>query len=281
MEFKRNRCRVHLLLMLFLIFVMDSGCAAFTREKMPDITTDTRRITSETEMETETASNQESGIISWFTADINADAKDELLIITRDSTAAAMTLDTGEEYGTYIEIYSEYVIRNDTPLPQGEPDYQFDLSEIKPLYIQAGDINGDGTAELAVCVYKTAEFHPVPAKRPFFYDLTDGGLEPVWLGSRLARPFADYILFDVDDDGIEEIISIEFTENGNQVLAVYDWKGFGFEVKAISDEIDGTVTFLNNKSSRADVVLVEIAGEPHQLCLEEGEVIRCIKDYQE
>lgn len=32
------------------------------------------------------------------------------------------------------------------------------------------------------------------AKRPFFYDLVEGNLIPVWLGSRLSRPFDDYIL---------------------------------------------------------------------------------------
>jgi len=248
-------------------------------EKMPDNTADTTGTTFGTEKETEKSSESQSDIISWFTADINDDEKKELLMITKDSSSAVMTLATGERYGTGLKIYSKFAILNDTPVPQGEPDYQFDLTEIKPLDIQAGDINGDGIAEIAVCVYKTAEFHPVPAKRPFFYDLKEGRLEPIWLGSRLSRPFADCILFDVDHDDIEEIISIEFTENGNKVLTVYDWKGFGFEVKAISNEIEGTVNFLNNTNSRADVVLVEIAGESHQLYLEEGEVIKCIKDY--
>lgn len=263
---------------LFLISVLVSGCGDSTGGEMPDNNMHTRETTVEAEMEVEMGSDSQSDIISWFTADINDDEKDELLLITNDSDTV-MTLDTGERYGTHIKIYSKYVIQNDIPVAQGEPDYQFDLSDIKPLEIQAGDINGDGTAEIAVCVYKTAKFHPVPAKRPFFYDLINGGLEPVWLGSRLARPYADYILFDVDDDDIEEIISIEFAENGNKVLAVYDWKGFGFEVKAISNEMTEAISFLNNINNRADMVLVEIAGESHQLILEEGEVIRCIKEY--
>lgn len=225
-----------------------------------------------------TGLDDSSDIISWFTADINNDGKEELLLITRNSTDAGMTLDTGEQYGRYIEIHSQYSIRNNTAVPQGEPEHRFDLSEIKPLYIQAGDIDGDGTAEIAVCVYKTAEFHPVPAKRPFFYDLQEGQLEPVWLGSRLARPFADYILYDADQDDIAEIISIEYTESGNKVLTIYDWKGFGFEVKAQTDEIEDTVTFLNNANNRSDVVLVEIGGDSYQLYLEEGEVIKWIKE---
>jgi len=263
--------------MLFLIPVLISGCTDSPERNIPERPAAASETTAETDNRTD--GDLQSDIISWFTADIDEDENAELLLIRTDDPEADLTLDTGERYGTYVEIYSDFDFQNDIPVPQGDPDHQFDLSEIKPLYIQAGDINGDGITEIAVCVYKTAEFHPVPAKRPFFYDLLDGGLEPVWLGSRLARPFADYTLFDMDDDGIDEIISIEFTEDGNQVLAIYDWKGFGFEVKAVSEEMEGSLKFLNNKNNIADKVLVEIAGETHQVCLEEGEVIRCIKEY--
>ena len=81
---------------------------------------------------------------------------------------------------------------------QGELEAVFDLVlHQAPLKVLAGDIDGDGRVEIGVCVYKTAKFHPVPAKRPFFYALQDGRLQPVWLGSRLAWPFADYRLFDL------------------------------------------------------------------------------------
>lgn len=263
---------------ILLVPALTSGCSGSKEVEVPAQTAGTERTVSASEAEADRDSGTQSDIISWFTADINGDDQEELLII-KDSPAAMLTLDTGETYGTHIMVYSQYAIQHDIPLPQGEPDYQFDLSELKPLFIQAGDINGDGTLEIAVCVYKTAEFHPVPAKRPFFYDLKDGQLEPVWLGSRLARPFADYTLFDIDHDDIDEIISIEFTETGSQVLAVYEWKGFGFEVKAISDEIQGNVSFLNNTNSRSDMILVEIEGETNKLQLEEGEVIKWLNDY--
>ncbi len=222
------------------------------------------------------SSKPKSNMISWFEADIDNDNNNELLIIT--TTAPDMTLDTGESYGDYIKLYSDYKIVNNKPIlkKNHEPDYAFDLSEIKPLKIQAGDINGDGVTELAVCVYKTAEFHPVLAKRPFFYDITDGELEPIWLGSRLARPFLDYILFDVDQDDIDEIISIELMENKNKVIVVYDWKGFGFEVKTLSDELEGEIAFLTNINCRDDSILVEIEGEKYQLDLDDNRILLSI-----
>lgn len=207
-------------------------------------------------------------IVSWFAADMDNDSKDELLVIMDGHPD--MVLDTGEAYGSYIRQYSEFKIVNNQPLIKGEPDYEFDLSSIKPLQIQAGDINGDGVMELAVCTYKTTKFHPVLAKRPFFYDLSDGNLEPVWLGSRLARPFDQYILYDLDGDGVDEIISIERTEKGNRLFAAYGWKGFGFEVKAVSDEIEGEAAFLNNVNCKEDRMIVSIAGEAYEMQLEHG-----------
>ena len=98
--------------------------------------------------------------------------------------------------------------------------------------------------------------------------MQDGRLQPVWLGSRLARPFDDYRLFDLDGDGVDEILSIESVQSGNRLLALYDWKGFGFEVRAISDEYQGEVVFLNNTNTRQDEILVNIEGTQHSLRLE-------------
>lgn len=212
-----------------------------------------------------TAGRSKTNLISWFETDMDGDLKNELLVITGPD----QSLETGEPYGDFVKIYSRYEIKEGKPVLKEEPEAVFDLSEIKPLKVQAGDINGDGVAELAVCVYKTAEFHPVPARRPFFYQIKEGELEPVWLGSRLARPFVDYILYDVDEDGIDEIISIELLENGKKVIAVYDWKGFGFEVETLSRELEGRAAFLTNINRREDEIWLEIGGEYVQMSLDD------------
>lgn len=180
-------------------------------------------------------------IVSWYEADIDQDGQRELLVIRGGEKEKV--LDTGEAYGDFLEVYEEYDIRGQMPSFKGKATYQFDLSSIKPSKVMAGDIDGDGRQEIGVCVYKTTKFHPVLAKRPFFYRLTDGNLEPVWLGSRLARPFLDYIIWDVDQDGAKEIVSIEKTKEGGCLVAMYDWKGFGFEMKAISREMTGETVF--------------------------------------
>lgn len=210
-------------------------------------------------------------IVSWFVADIDGDSADELLVIT--AGGPDMKLDTGEACGDTLAVYSEFELRRGGPVIRGEPEAAFDLASIKPLKVLAGDIDGDGRAEIGVCVYKTTKFHPVFAKRPFFYDLKNGELEPVWLGSRLARPFDDYRLFDLDGDGIDEIVSIESEQNGHKLLALYDWKGFGFEIRAVSAEIRDEVLFLNNTNTRQNDILVSIGGTQYSLRLEGDQLV--------
>lgn len=213
----------------------------------------------------------DNDIVSWYLTDHGNGFQEELLVITKNT--GKNTLDTGEVYGNYLKIYSEYEIVKNIPVLQKDADYIFDLSELKPLKVQAGDINGDGTDEIAVCVYKTTEFHPVLAKRPFFYIRKNEELEPVWLGSRLARPFVDYVLFDADGDGIDEIVSIEVLENKNQVIVVYDWKGFGFEVKSISDELAGDTCFIDQTNGKQMKLLIMNAGDKYQVLCQANKII--------
>ena len=181
-------------------------------------------------------------VVSYCIGDVTNDGISELLVISGDGET-----DTGERHGQLL-LVCEASAENDLLhslgyIPSEKVQHSIDLADIKPMKVQIGDINGDGTNEVAICVYKTAEFHPVMAKRPFFFDLVEGNLIPVWLGSRLSRPFDDYVLFDVNADGIDEIVSIEQLENGNRVVAVYEWKGFGFEVLRDLGELEGEARF--------------------------------------
>lgn len=106
---------------------------------------------------------------------------------------------------------------------------RFDLSAMRPWKVQTADIDGDGERELSIGVYTTARSDPSMNKRPFLFRVTDRGLHPIWLGTRLSKPFEDYGFSDMNDDGRDELVAIEYLADGRKVLAVYGWKGFGFE----------------------------------------------------
>jgi hypothetical protein len=181
-------------------------------------------------------------IVSYCVGDATGDGSPELLAIA----GRAGKTDTGRICGSCLLVCAASAAGDMESLgyipPEKIRDF-VDLSGISPLKVQIGDVNGDGINEVAICVYKTAKFHPVMAMRPFFFDLVEGCLIPVWLGSRLSRPFDDYILYDIDKDGIDEIISAEQLENGGRVLAVYNWEGFGFEMLTQSEAFDGEIRF--------------------------------------
>lgn len=170
----------------------------------------------------------DANIISYCIGDIDLDGRDELVVI--NDKGEKENLPTGEPCGKIIEIYRDFSFSEGKPIIGENPDYSFDFSGMKPSKIQLGDINIDGRLDISVVVYKSVKFHKVLAKRPFFYNFEAERLVPLWLGSRLSRPFDDFILTDINEDGISELVSIEELEDNNRVLAVYKWEGFGFNL---------------------------------------------------
>lgn len=167
-------------------------------------------------------------IFKYFLGNISEDDRDMLVILTGDRDS---------RYGKDIVIFS---LEN-----RIEEIYREDFSDFNPWKIAIGDIDGDGVGEISIGVYKESPLHKIMAKRPFIYTFKDGVLQPKWRGSRLSRPFDDYDFIDIDDDGIDEIISIEILEDKKKVINSYKWKGFGFEgyleSKAFKDMRDLTV----------------------------------------
>lgn len=152
-------------------------------------------------------------IISSYIDDINNDGDDKILLVIGEKRAEfGDTLVMLEFDGKKLkEIYNQ----------------SFEV--LNPWKVQTCDVDGDGQKEISLGVYKKSEFHPVMAKRPFIYEWQDRQLIPKWRGSRLSRPFTDYIFFDMNESGSDELLAIEILENGNKILHAYKWKGFGFE----------------------------------------------------
>lgn len=103
------------------------------------------------------------------------------------------------------------------------------MENMNPWEIKIADVNGDGIQEIGITMYKKTRFHPVLANRPYIYFWNENEIAPYWRGSRLSRPFSQYGYKDVNNDGRDELIAVEYLKNGKEVIHVYAWKGFGFE----------------------------------------------------
>ena len=221
-----------------------------------------------------------ANIVSYYITDIDRDGKEELLVITASSSNAdsANTVNSDrnsqedkfnddrtalinpEKHGDLLSIYSDFTLKNNKPYVQGEPVQTYELWKLMPSKVQAGDVDGDGFEEITVCVYKTVKFDNKPDKRPFFYSTKSGALAPFWLGSRLARPFSEYTLYDLDQDGADEIVSIERLQDGSEIIVMYDWKGLGFEVNAMSEPLKAKASFANNIHFKEENLKVKTGG---------------------
>ena len=164
-------------------------------------------------------------IVSYCISDLNNDSTDEILMIIGCNTS---------EFGRDFVVYSY-----DNGLHKV---YDKSFEGMNPWKVQTSDVDGDGQLEISIAMYKKTKFHPIMAKRPFIYDWNDTSIFPKWRGSRLSKPFDDYIFQDIDQDGSDELLAIELLSNGNKVISAYSWKGFGFEVLIESNEYEDIFT---------------------------------------
>jgi len=147
-----------------------------------------------------------------------------------------------EAYGNRIEIYdvsdSGEIIKT----------LERSMEKMNPWELKIADVNGDGINEIGITMYKKTRFHPVLANRPYIYSWKEDEIIPYWRGSRLSRPFSQYGYKDVNNDGRDELVAVEYLENEKEVIDVYGWKGFGFESIGQSEVFDEIgMIILNNK----------------------------------
>lgn len=75
--------------------------------------------------------------------------------------------------------------------------------------VDLGRVNDENKFDIAFGVYSIAPWHRTPSKRVFLYKVVDLDLKPKFRCSRLINPMYDFILYDIDGDGFDEVVSIE------------------------------------------------------------------------
>ncbi len=128
----------------------------------------------------------------------------------------------------------------------------------RPWRVSWGDVDGDGREDLLVGVIGRARFDPTDRKRPFVYTWDGRRLVPKWLGSRLSRPFIDAVLGNADDAGPADLVALESTRDGGLEIAVYAWKGFGFERRFASSRITAPASVGRSRDGR---ILLDTEGQ--------------------
>ncbi len=90
-----------------------------------------------------------------------------------------------------------------------------------PVYrFATGDIDGDGSTDAVVGVFKASRYFPTASRRVFIFKNFCGHVRPLWLGSRLGGDLVDFAVVG------SAIRAIEQTSQGYAV-SNYTWSGFG------------------------------------------------------
>lgn len=98
----------------------------------------------------------------------------------------------------------------------------------KPWKMTTGDVDGDGKLDIILGVHKSTRFMPFEHNCLFVWGFDGKQATKKWLGSSLSKPFSDFLAFDIDGDGEDELIALEQKQNGKKCIVVYSWIGFGF-----------------------------------------------------
>lgn len=172
------------------------------------------RVNEKLEKKSELVMLQHREIKAWQIESRHKDGAINVLLLTGEDSC---------NYGDQLEIYKFD--------DEKELEHLFTKSfkGMNPWQIKTCDINGDGTKELGITMYKKTKYQPFMANRPYIYYWKEDELQAMWRGSSLSRPFSDYGYIDIDKDGKSEIVALEALENSDKVIHIYKWKGFGFE----------------------------------------------------
>lgn len=104
-----------------------------------------------------------------------------------------------------------------------------------PVYrFATGDIDGDGSTDAVVGVFKASRYFTTASRRVFIFKNFGGKVRPLWLGSRLGGELVDFAVVG------HMLRAIEQTADG-YVVSNYTWKGFGMgfnSLVATSDNLD-------------------------------------------
>lgn len=136
--------------------------------------------------------------------------------------SSAVTAQVGEQAAQTASFTLERVCDTLSILRLGDSAWPLPF----PVYrFETADVNGDGSTDAIVGVIKRTRYDPEVRRRVFVFKNYRGHVRPLWLGSRLGQPVADFRF--IARDGVLRVLETE--RSGLFLVAEYRWRAFGME----------------------------------------------------
>lgn len=113
-----------------------------------------------------------------------------------------------------------------------------DITRLDPQWIKLCEIDGKSPMEIFVSAKKSTPLHEEVIERPFFLQFDGEKLIRKWTGSTFGREYKALYFFDLNNDGKDEIYTVDILENGKEKIAMHYWFLFGFINGGESREYD-------------------------------------------
>ena len=195
------------------------------------------------------------GVLDATCYDIDCNGIDELIVLMLAEEKDFKG--KHEAYGGVLAIYDLSLIENELRL---QLRYTNDIGSQHPWMLAAGKLEDRDTyGNFFVGVEKSTRFYQDVINRPFFFNWQGVFLERKWTGSYLSRnEYIDLCFIDFDEDGYDEVATLERREDGTYEVSLYKWLSFGFQHLVTSKEIyeDAEMIACDNVSEKGDKPII-------------------------
>lgn len=177
-------------------------------------------------------------------------------------------IDTAEFENIKVEILSSRdKFGDEIKIKTDSQEFIIDVEGMNPWKVDFCNVDGKDV-ELAIGVYKESPHHKEKALRLFLYniDFENERLKPKLRISRLYNPLVDFVMMDIDKDGLDEIVSIEENINKKYLLSGYNWTNFAFE-RTYSSQVLEEKPIYSNKEG-----IIKLKDNEYELFLEGEEI---------
>ena len=107
------------------------------------------------------------------------------------------------------------------------PEYCIQEMQHRLWKIKIADINCDSIPEICVGAHKVGTLER-DDNFLLLYRWNGAHLHKILASSRKLNPLIDFSLRDIDNDGLDDLISLEPCSTGTYTVVVYQWLGFDF-----------------------------------------------------